>query len=349
MTLSPTPLSPLRIGSLAVPFPVVLAPMAGYTDGAFRSVSRQQGCGLTYTEVVNAEGIVHGSRPTLFLLETLPGERPVAAHIYGCRPDVMAEAAVIIERLNRFDLIDVNAGCPVRKIVAKGCGAALMRDPDKIRDIVQAMTAAVSLPITVKTRIGTTPDALSIRDVAQAAHEGGASAIAIHARTADRKHGGPADWEALASVKAESRIPVIGNGGVNEPDGALRMMRETGVDGVMIGRAAIGAPWIFDDIRQRALGLPAVQRTVENRKSVIMTHVRLLAALKERDPRRRRKSGMAPDIGAALHFRPFLLKYLTPFQARSDIARQLQSIRTLSDVVALIEAAINNSEPFRAR
>ncbi len=337
------PESPLRIGPLSVPFPFVLAPMAGYTDAAFRLVCRRAGCGLTYTEVVNAEGLVRGSRPTLFLLETLPDERPVAAHLYGRDPGVMAEATALVERMNRFDLVDVNAGCPVRKIVAKGCGAALMRSPETIRDIVRAMTAAVSLPVTVKTRIGPRADAIRALELAQAAEEGGAAAIAFHARTTDKKHGGPADWNTLARVKAACRIPVIGNGGVTTAEDALRMRRETGVDGVMIGRAAIGAPWLFDSIRQRIRGTAPAPPTPTDRKAAMLEHLRLLALLKERDPRRRRKSDRNPEVGAALHFRPFLLKYLATTRSRADIARRLQSIHSLTDVVAMIESAFANT------
>ena len=338
--MSESMLQPLRLGSLTVPFPVVLAPMAGYTDAACRLVSRQQGCGLTYTEVVNAQAILYGSRPTLFLLETLPGEGPVIAHIYGNDPAVMADAAAYIEGLNRFDAIDVNAGCPVRKIVAKGCGAALMHVPETIHAIVRAMTQAVSLPVTVKSRIGHHADALVCKEIAHAAQDGGAAAVAFHARTTDRKHSGPANWEVLAEIKALCRIPVIGNGGVSHPEDALRMIRETGVDGVMIGRAAIGAPWIFKCIQALANQAMPVVPDLEARRTIMLEHVRLLAELKERDPRRRRRSGITSDTGAALHFRPFLLKYLGPLRTRAGIARQLQSIRSLEDVVAMIEAEV---------
>jgi len=241
----------------------VLAPMAGYTDAAFRLLCRRRGCARTYTEVVNAEGIARGSRPTLYLLETLPDERPVVAHIYGRDPSVMAAAAVYIESLRRFDQVDVNTGCPVRKIVAKGCGAALMREPERVHEIVRAIVSAVSLPVTVKTRLGPTREELCVSEIAQAAEEGGAAEIAIHARTTAQKHGGEADWRTLARVKAERRIAVLGNGGVATAADALRMIRETGVDGVMIGRAALSDPWLLaeldpDGARDRA----AVARTM---------------------------------------------------------------------------------------
>jgi len=165
----------LHVGSVRISPPVMLAPMAGYTDAAFRWQCMQHGCGASFTEVVNAEGIVHGSPMTMHLLGTEPGEHPVAAHIYGRNPDSMAVAAAIIAGLGRFDFIDINGGCPVRKIVAKGCGVALMKDPPRIEAIVRAIRGAVALPVTVKTRAGLKPDAVLVSDVAAAAEEQAAS------------------------------------------------------------------------------------------------------------------------------------------------------------------------------
>jgi tRNA-dihydrouridine synthase B len=316
----------------------VLAPMAGYTDAAFRLLCRRRGCARTYTEVVNAEGIARGSRPTLYLLETLPDERPVVAHIYGRDPSVMAAAAVYIESLRRFDQVDVNTGCPVRKIVAKGCGAALMREPERVHEIVRAIVSAVSLPVTVKTRLGPTREELCVSEIAQAVEEGGAAEIAIHARTTAQKHGGEADWRTLARVKAERRIAVLGNGGVATAADALRMIRETGVDGVMIGRAAIGNPWIFENIRRLQRGEVCSAPSVAERKAAIFEHLNVLVELKRRDPRKRRKGDPSPGAAAALHFRPFLLKYCSGCETWKGLRKKLQSLRTLEDIAAVVEA-----------
>jgi len=216
------PPEPLRIGKLTIETPVLLAPMAGYTDAAMRSLCLRSHCGLVFTEVINAEGIRHGSHRTIHLLETWPGERPVAAHLYGASPDAMAEAAAFVERTGRFDLVDVNCGCPVRKIVVKGAGVALMKDPAKIGAIVRAMRGATVLPVTVKTRLGLSPERANVAEVAQAVEEAGGAGIVVHARYAVNRHTGRADWEALAAVKAARRIPVI-------------------------GKAAVGNPWIFQE------------------------------------------------------------------------------------------------------
>ncbi len=347
--MNPHPLAPLQIGSLAIPFPVLLAPMAGYTDAAFRTICADQGCGLAYTEVVNSEGVIRHSRPTLFLFETAPGERPLAAHIYGCRPEVMAEAAAIIESLGRFDLIDINAGCPVRKIVAKGCGAALMQSPELVYRIVKAVTQAVSLPVTLKTRTGIQPDKPVVDEVAHAAEEGGIAALALHARAADLRHGGPADWESLARVKAQCGVPVIGNGGVAQAEDVFRMMRETGVDGVMIGRAAIGNPWIFEDARRIARGSEPRAHSLEEHKNVLGAHLRRLAQLKTKDPRCARKGADGAQRGAALQFRPFLLKYLSGFEARAEVRRNLQRIGNLADIETIVQAALSPPPQSPAR
>ncbi|OVE74775.1 hypothetical protein BVX97_06355, partial [bacterium E08(2017)] len=185
----------------------MLSPMAGYTDSAFRSLCMDNHCGMTYTEVITARGLVHGSKLSQHMLDKTKSEKPIAAHIYGSEPEVMAEAARQIESLNRYDTIDINCGCPVRKIVAKGAGAALMHKPQTIAEIVKAIRGSVSLPVTVKTRLGPTPDNKNISEIAQAVQESGASAIAIHARFTSAKHSGPADWDSLAQIKSELSIP----------------------------------------------------------------------------------------------------------------------------------------------
>ena len=241
-------IKPVNIGSLTVDFPIMLSPMAGYTDAAFRSLCRDFNCGMIYTEVITCRGVVHDSKLTRHMLDTFPNEHPIAGHIYGSEPEIMAEAAAKIEEMGRYDTIDVNCGCPVRKIVAKGAGAALMHDPEKICAIVSAIKKSVSLPVTIKTRLGPTPEMMNISEIAQAAEEAGADGIAIHARFTSAQHSGEADWNALAQIKSERAIPVFGNGGIQTAEDALRMISETGVDGVLIGRAAIGNPWIFDEI-----------------------------------------------------------------------------------------------------
>jgi len=317
--------------------------MAGYTDVAMRGLSREYRCGLTYTEVANAAGLVHGSAPTLDLLATAPDEHPAGAHIYGADPGIMAEAAVRIQALGRFDFIDINCGCPVRKIVAKGAGAALMKDPARIARIVEAVRSAVDLTVTVKTRSGLTPERINISETAHAVEEAGAAAIAIHARPASQQHRGKADWEVLARVKQERRIPVIGNGGIETAKDAVRMFRETGVDAVMIARAAVGNPWIFAAVRRLLSGAAWPGHTLEEHASVVRRHLEALIRLKEQEYRGRRRKGarLTVEQAAARHFRGHLHRYLSGFRGWSDVRRGMNDIRTPDDVMDAVDRVLS--------
>jgi tRNA-dihydrouridine synthase B len=318
--------------------------MAGYTDAAFRELCHRYGARLCYTEVVNAEGLVHHSKPTFHLLETVPEEAPVAAHIYGCKPEVMAEAAAMIEKLNRFVLIDINAGCPVRKIVAKGSGAALMKDPRKLHDIVRAVVDATCLPVTVKTRIGLTPDRINIDETSQAVEEAGAKALAIHARVASMHHKGAPDWQCLADTVEARTIPIIGNGGINTPEDALKMVEETGVAGVMLARGAVGNPWIFRDILHLLAGRSMQRRSLEDCRRVIVEHLDALIRLKEIERACRRRS-LPPEESAALHFRAHLHQYLAGFHGWGTVRRRLNDIHTREAVLEAVDWVLARQGP----
>jgi nifR3 family TIM-barrel protein len=266
----------------------------------------------------------------------VPDEPPVAAHLYGAAPEVMAEAARLVEPLGRFAAIDINAGCPVRKIVAKGAGAALMGDPERLRAIVAAVRQAVSLPVTVKTRIGLRPDRNNALDVARAAQDGGAAALAVHARFASQHHRGDARWDVLAAVKQALDIPVIGNGGIDTAEDAPAMFRQTGVDGVMVGRAAIGNPWIFRQIDEALAGRPPSMPSPRERRAAIVEQLDRLVALKTLERRYRRRGSMDPDQAAALHFRGHLYKYLAGLPGWAAVRRRLNE---LASVRAVLEAS----------
>lgn len=332
-----TSVPPLRIGQLTVPVPVVLAPMAGYTDAAMRLLCRRGGAGLAFTEVTNAQALLRNSRMTFHLLETFAGERPVAAHLYGADAETLARAARIVEDLGRFDAIDINCGCPVRKIVAKGAGAALMARPAEVERIVRAVGTAVSLPVTVKTRLGLVSGEETLMDVTAAAEQGGAAAVSVHARYADRQHAGAADWDALARVKQARSIPVLGNGGIGEPSEVLRMFRQTGVNGVMIGRAAVGNPWFFRETC-RVLGFPAPGGDLPaGLREVIEEHLSLLRQLKVKAQRIRRRSRLSADQAAALHFRGHLHRYLAGRPGWGAVRRNLQGLNTVKKIMAAVE------------
>lgn len=234
----------LAIGAVILDNPVVLAPMAGVTDLPFRTLAREMGCGLVYTGMISDRGLVHGNAETRRLLSISPRERPVGVQIFGSEPAIMARAAEIAVAAGA-DLVDINMGCPVPKVVKGGAGAALMRDPRSACRVVEAVAAVVSVPVTVKLRKGWDEAGANAVEVARAVVEAGARAVTVHGRTRDQFYGGRADWAVIARVKEAVDVPVIGNGDVWSPRDAGRVLEETGCDGVMIGRAALGNPWIF--------------------------------------------------------------------------------------------------------
>jgi nifR3 family TIM-barrel protein len=307
--------------------------MAGVADAAFRLLCREFGARLSFTEVVTARGLVHGSRRTAFLLETFDGERPAAAHFYGREPEVLAEAARHAEACGRFDAIDLNCGCPVRRITNKGCGAALMAEPALIERIVRAICGAVALPVTVKTRLGLTQAHRTIADVAAAVEQGGAAALIVHARYACNHHSGPADWEELARIKARCGIPVIGNGGADSGPDARAMMERTGVDGVMIGRAAWGAPWVFREAEAALRGEPVPPPPEpEERRRIAERHFDLVLALKRRQAELKLGNWRAPESAASLLFRAHLLRYAAGLKRAGRIRRELNTMNSAAAI-----------------
>ena len=330
----------LQLGSLRIWPPTALAPMAGLTTPPFRQMCRRMRCGLVATELTNAEGLARRTPKTLHFLETWPDERPIAAHIYGHDPDVMARAAVVAEELGRFDLIDINAGCPVPTIMKRGEGAGLMRSPEKLKLIVQAVCAAVKLPVTVKTRIGFTYERIVISEVAQAVEEGGAAGLFLHGRTVDRRHAGFADWALIARIKQERKIPIIGNGGILTAADALQRMAETKVDGVMIGRAAIGTPWLFDEIAARCEGRAWVPPTPAEKMAMLMEMVEGMVRLTEMEHKHRRRVHYLPEPSAVLQFRTHLAHLLRGRVHQRDLMRQCMAVKTVAEVRGALEAVL---------
>lgn len=331
---------PLQLGSIRIDWPVFLAPMAGYTDRAMRGLCREYGCGAVYTEVVNAAAIVRGSVRTRVMLENDAAERPSSAHLYGADPVVMGEAAAIVEGMGRYDWIDINCGCPVRKIVIKGAGAALMRDPERVAEIVSCVRRSVHMPVTVKTRIGFAREKVDVPAVAEAAETAGAAAVAIHGRFAVDRHGGQSNWDILGRVKSERGIPVIGNGGIDRPEDAQAMLRSTGVDAVMVGRAAIGAPWFFRQVVQDAQGERVEMPTMTERADTIYRHVeRLLNQTRAEAVCLRRPEGWA-ERSAVLRFRGHLVKYLQGLRGWASVRRSLSSMDSIEKLRVAVEHVI---------
>ena len=236
-----------NIGNVRLANPFLLAPLAGVTDAPFRRICGEMGAGLVYSEMVSAKGLWYKDKNTDRLLEILDGEAPVAYQIFGHEPEIMAEAVHMLNERNHV-LLDINMGCPVPKIVRNGEGSALMREPDLAQRVVEAAVSASTKPVTVKIRAGWNDAEKNAVEVAQAIEAGGASAVAVHGRTREQFYSGNADWNIIAAVKDAVRIPVIGNGDVTDVTAAYRMMQETDCDFVMIGRGALGNPWIFESL-----------------------------------------------------------------------------------------------------
>lgn len=269
------------IGPIRLQHPVVMAPMAGVTDLPYRLIARELGASLVYSELVSAKGICYGSERTLKLLETDEAERPVGLQIFGGEADVMVQAALHVQDF-RPDLLDINMGCPVPKVTRNDEGCALMLDPKRAGRLVGEVVRAVpDLPVTVKIRKGWDDNHVTAPAVARELEKAGVTAIAIHGRTREDYYAGRADWSIIKEVKDAVDIPVIGNGDVASPDDAVRMMEETGCDAVMIGRACLGDPWIFQRVVRfldtgERLPLPSAKDKLE----MAMRHLRMAVDFK---------------------------------------------------------------------
>lgn len=253
--------------------PLVLAPMAGITDFPFRLICRELGAGLVFSEMVSAEALIREHRRTKGMLHTDPAERPVVFQIFGSQPESMAEAAAIVSG-GEVDFIDINMGCPVPKVLKSGAGSALLRDTGLAREIMAAVAESSTVPVTVKIRLGWDAKSIVAVQMAQAAETTGIAAVTVHGRTRVQGFSGHADWSMIRAVRQSVGIPVIGNGDVRSARDAGRMIRETGCDGVMVGRAIQGYPWIFREARQcLQTGTVPAPPTMEEREALMLRHL----------------------------------------------------------------------------
>ncbi len=265
----------LTIGNVQLDNPYILAPMAGVTDLPFRLLCREQGVGLLCMEMVSAKAIQYNNKNTKALLEIHPQEPPVSLQLFGSEPDVISEIAKQIEELP-FSILDINMGCPVPKIVKNGEGSALMKNPKLVYEIVDKTVKAIRKPVTIKIRKGFDDSCVNAVEIAKIAEAAGASAVAVHGRTREQYYSGKADWDIIRQVKEAVSIPVIGNGDVTSGEKAIAIQKETGCDGVMIGRGAQGNPWIFSElIAYEQTGQMPPRPTLDEMKKMILRHARL--------------------------------------------------------------------------
>ncbi len=263
---------PFSLGSLELPSNIFCAPLAGCSDLPFRQMTSRFRPGLIFCEMIKIEALIHNNSKTSRFLDYTPDMRPIGAQICGSKPQIAATAAKIVEDLG-FDVIDLNCGCPVDKVVKDGSGSGLLKTPELIGEIVSAIVSAVRIPVTIKIRSGWNDLEINAVSVTTIAEQAGAAAITVHGRTRAQGYKGSADWEIIGECKrAAKTIRVIGNGDVVDGESAARMFEKTGCDGVLVARGTLGQPWIIEDIERHLSGLPPIQRTLEDLRSTLIDH-----------------------------------------------------------------------------
>ena len=265
----------MKIGNVNLANPYILAPMAGVTDLPFRLLCKEQGAGLLCMEMISAKALQYKNKNTKALLAIHPDEYPVSLQLFGSDPKIMSEMAKMIEELP-FQILDINMGCPVPKVVRNGEGSALMMNPELVHEIVSAVSKAIKKPVTVKIRKGFDDDNINAVEIAKIIEDAGGAAVAVHGRTREQYYSGKADWDIIRQVKEAVSIPVMAKGDVTSGEMALQMRRETGCDGVMIGRGAQGNPWIFHELQEyERTGVVPPRPTLEKIKETMLRHAKL--------------------------------------------------------------------------
>jgi len=320
----------MRAGTIRIEGNVLLSPLCGVTDSPFRSLAKRHGAAMVFCEMTSSDGLVRKNPKTYELLEYRAEERPVGAQLCGADPEVMADAARICEGLG-FDVLDLNYGCPVRKVIAREAGAAMLTDLDRLERVTTAVVNAVSIPVTAKIRAGWDQNSINAPDVARVLERSGVKWIAVHARSRSEKFTGKAHWDVIRDVKQATTLPVIGNGDVKTPEDALRMVEETGCDAVMVGRGSFGNPWLFARA-QRALdgGDPGPEPTPRERIETAIAHLHEVAAKK--------------GEYAATLMRKHVAWYVRGLYDNSTLCREANHAKTPAETEALLRAYLERIE-----
>ena len=318
----------LKIGNVTLENNLVLAPMAGVTDLPFRVLCKEQGAGLICMEMVSAKGIYYNNKNTEILLTTTEEERPVSLQLFGSDPQIMSEMAKKIEE-RPFDILDINMGCPVPKVVNNGEGSALMKNPRLVGEIVSQIVKAIQKPVTVKIRKGFDDEHVNAVEIAKIAEEAGASAVAVHGRTREQYYSGKADWDIIRQVKEAVSIPVIGNGDILTAQDALAMKRQTNCDGFMIGRGAQGNPWIFRQIlHSLETGEELPKPSMKEVTDMLLRHARAQIAFKG-------------EVVGIREMRKHAAWYTSGYKNSAKLRGKINEVETYEDLEALFQSVVS--------
>ena len=314
-----------KIGNITINNRIVMAPMAGISDSAYRLICKEMGAGLVYAEMVSDKAIVYGNKKTIDMLYMREEERPIAQQIFGSDRDSFVKAAKYVMDNMKPDIIDINMGCPVPKVALRAqAGSALLKDVNKVFDIVKAVVNSVSVPVTVKIRSGWDKDSINAVEVANACEKAGAAAITIHPRTRSQGYSGKADWNIIKLVKENVNIPVIGNGDVKTPEDVKKMLDTTNCDAVMIGRGLIGNPWLIKNSLLYLSGKDMIDVSSKDRIDMILHHIDLLKEFKS-------------DKVIALEIRNHIAYYLKGVVNSKEFKNKIFKINDLDEIIRLLK------------
>lgn len=313
-----------KIGNVKISNQVVLAPMAGICNSAYRQICKDMGCGLIYAEMVSDKAITYNNQKTIDMLYMTEKERPISQQIFGSDKESFVEAAKFIEKEMKPDIIDINMGCPVPKVAVRAqAGSALLKDIDKIFDIVSSVVSAVNVPVTVKIRSGWDSNHINAVEVAKVIEKAGASAICVHPRTRSQGYSGKADWNIIKEVKENVSIPVIGNGDIKSPEDAKMMLEETKCDAVMIGRGVLGNPWLIKNIVNYLDGKEVIDVSIVDRIDMCLKHLKLLDSLKN-------------EKLACLEIRNHISWYFKGIKGANELKNKVYQTTSIHDIILLL-------------